>query len=171
MMHRRFLAVILLLTIAVAAVASSGCTSLPLISDGGSGAPHAEIENQVHDLINQHRKDQGLEPLKWSKTIAKESRGHSENMADGSVEFSHDGFSDRAANIEDEMGGTVVGENVAMNWGYDDPAQVAVTGWIGSPGHKANLEGDFTHTGVGVAQSEDGHWYLTQIFLKKEESA
>lgn len=49
-----------------------------------------------------------------------------------------------------EHSGMRAAENVA--WGYrSGPA--AVRGWMGSPGHRANLLGPHTHVGFGVAGS------------------
>jgi chitodextrinase len=54
------------------------------------------------------------------------------------------------------------GENIA--WGYTT-AQSVVNGWLGSPGHKANIENpNFTSTGVGVASNAAGQLYWTQSF-------
>jgi uncharacterized protein YkwD len=60
------------------------------------------------------------------------------------------------------------GENIFMLSGYSNPAQVAVQGWMDSPGHRANiLQEEFTHAGVGVYyRKRDKHYYLTQIFIR-----
>ncbi len=56
-------------------------------------------------------------------------------------------------------GWSTVGENVAS--GFDSPEAV-VAGWIGSPGHCANVMHDrFVHLGVG---HEGGYW--TQVFAR-----
>ena len=36
-----------------------------------------------------------------------------------------------------------------------------------STSHKNTIEGDFTHTGVGVITDEEGKLYFTQLFFKK----
>ncbi|ORX74114.1 hypothetical protein DL89DRAFT_9988 [Linderina pennispora] len=51
-----------------------------------------------------------------------------------------------------------VGENVA--WNYPDVSSV-MTGWKNSPGHFANIIGDYTHVGFGVTNK-----YWTQDFAK-----
>jgi len=53
-----------------------------------------------------------------------------------------------------------------MNWGSTDPVGVAVSGWLNSTGHRNNIEGNYDLTGVGVAKSSDGKYYLTQMFAK-----
>jgi uncharacterized protein YkwD len=45
-------------------------------------------------------------------------------------------------------------------------AKEVVEGWLNSPGHKRNIEGDFTLTGIGVAKNNKGIIYYTQIFTK-----
>jgi len=49
----------------------------------------------------------------------------------------------------------------------DDTVTVAVDGWLGSPHHRENIEGNFDRTGVGVARARDGTWYYTQIFIAR----
>ena len=127
----------------------------------------AEVEARVQLLINQHRADKGLAPLALSDVITAQARQHSRNMAEGTVPFSHDGFAQRVEEIRKKIDIGAAGENVAMNSGYSDPARVAVDGWIKSDGHRGNIEGDYDLTGIGVAQSAAGAYYLTQIFVKK----
>ena len=128
---------------------------------------YADIEDQVYELINQHRSNQGLEKLDWNNIIAEQCLIHSKNMADGSVEFGHSGFNERVENIKKEMTTLGAGENVAYNLGQTDPAQAAVSAWLESPGHRQNIEGNYQLTGVGVAR-EDDIYYLTQIFIRNK---
>jgi len=62
---------------------------------------------------------------------------------------------------------TYVGENIAYNQGYSDPASNAVAMWLGSPGHLGNIEnGEYNETGVGVYRSNGGKYYFCQVFGK-----
>jgi uncharacterized protein YkwD len=45
-------------------------------------------------------------------------------------------------------------------------AREVVDGWLRSPGHRRNIEGDFRLTGIGVATARNGMVYFTQIFIK-----
>ena len=47
--------------------------------------------------------------------------------------------------------------------GYPSAAAV-VNAWLGSAGHRANIEGSATRTGVSAVKSGGGAWYYTQIF-------
>jgi uncharacterized protein YkwD len=119
-------------------------------------------------LINQHRASQGLAPLASNATIAKQAKQHSQNMATGKVPFGHDGFDQRAKEIGKEIPIASAGENVAYNRGASDPAQRAVQGWLNSPGHRRNIEGNFSLTGIGVSRNSKGEIYFTQIFIRKQ---
>ncbi|MBS3964756.1 MAG: CAP domain-containing protein [Methylomonas sp.] len=127
------------------------------------GISHEALENQVVELINGHRESIGLTPLMPDSHIADTSRTHSADMANGRSPFSHEGFDKRVERIRKALGGMGFAENVAF--GYRT-AQVVV-GWLNSPGHKANIEGDFTHTGVGIALARDGSLFFTQMFVKR----
>ncbi len=126
----------------------------------------SEIEARVHTLINQYRVDKGYAPLTRSDVITAQARKHSKNMADGTVPFSHDGFAERVEEIRKQINIGGAGENVAMNSGYSDPARISVDSWIESDGHRANIEGNYDLTGIGVSQNSNGAYYLTQIFAK-----
>ena len=45
-------------------------------------------------------------------------------------------------------------------------AQAVVDGWLGSEGHKTNIEGDYTHSAISAVKTNDGVYYYTQIFIK-----
>lgn len=127
-------------------------------------APSA-LERQIHDLVNQRRATQSLPALQWDDRIAAVAREHSEAMASAG-RLSHDGFDQRAARI----GTLITLRSMAENVAYDsrsgpDLARQVVAGWIASAGHRQNIEGEFTVTGVGTARAANGMHYFTQIFV------
>lgn len=126
----------------------------------------SQIESRIFDLINQYRFSNGLSALKFNSFVSDIAREHSLDMAQGAVSFGHDGFDNRVSAIRSQIGGTAFGENVAYNYGYGDPAQQAVNQWIASSGHRQNILGNFTTTGIGVAKSSNDSYYFTQIFVK-----
>jgi uncharacterized protein YkwD len=66
----------------------------------------------------------------------------------------------------DGMRYQAVAENIAVNSGVDSPVDVAVQGWLESRHHRENLlNGAYVLTGVGVASTDDGEIYFTQLFL------
>ena len=130
------------------------------------------IESQVFHLINQYRASQSLPLFKWSSMPAHCARQHSLDMARGVVPFGHDGFNQRFTQIKAAIPTmTRMGENVAWNRGFSNPAQAAVNGWLASPGHLANIRGDYNFAGVGVGINSTGAYYFTQIFVKASATA
>jgi len=124
------------------------------------------LEEQVLEQVNLHRSQMGLAPLSLHPSLSRLARNHSGNMALQKVPFGHDGFSSRADWISKNLGSGSIGENVAMS--SDDAVYTVQSLWLTSPGHKANIEGQFTSTGIGVAKGTDGYWYYTQIFYQPQ---
>jgi len=119
-------------------------------------------DDEILTLINDHRRSIGKPALAKNQVIWEQANGHSRNMASGKVPFSHDGFDARIAAIRAALGSGGSGaENVAM--GYSSAAAV-VNAWLGSAGHRANIEGNSTRTGVSAVKSTGGVWYYTQVF-------
>lgn len=152
------------LSLAVLFIIITGCNSKNLAGTNESDLPNTSLEKSVHTLVNEYRTSEGLDALEYSPFIADIARTHSQNMADGSSPFGHKGFSERSDKIRSELGGGRTAENVA--YGYSS-AEGVVEGWIKSDGHRKNMKGDFTHTGIGVAYNSNDQPYYTQIFLKK----
>lgn len=128
--------------------------------------PDSELILAIHEQINQYRREQNLPPLSLDATISEQAKQHSQNMARGDTPFSHQGFDSRAKTISQTLPYRRVSENVALNSGHRDPARIAVEGWLNSPGHRQNIEGDFALTGIGVARNSQGEYYFTQIFVQ-----
>lgn len=125
----------------------------------------ATMSADIINGVNAYRKSKGLAPMQLLALAASEASKHSSNMAGKKIAFGHSGFNLRALAIANELKGTSsTGENVAfgkMTW------KQVIDAWLKSPEHKANIEGDFNYTGVGVAKDSKGVVYYTQIFVKK----
>jgi uncharacterized protein YkwD len=162
----------LVLSIGGIAIATPGKTATPKPHSGlknpakitQSTANTANLEVSVLQQINQYRASQGLKLLTRNSAIDNQARIHSQNMAAGKVPFGHDGFKQRVQAIAIPFQG--VAENVAYNQGFSDAATQAVRGWLKSPGHLANIQGNYNLTGIGVATNSKGQIYFTQIFLR-----
>lgn len=124
----------------------------------------AAVEASVFEQINKFRTSQGLPALTRNTAMDNQARVHSQNMANGTRPFGHDGFAQRIAAIAIPY--QAAAENVAKNRGYSDPATQAVQGWLLSSGHLNNIRGNYNLTGVGVATNSKGEVYITQIFLR-----
>ncbi len=117
----------------------------------------------VFRLTNEERVANGLPALK-SMTIL-DKAAYIRSTEQESI-FSHTRPDGRSCfTVLEDLGisYTRAGENIAM--GYTSPESV-VTGWMNSPGHRANiLNASFTTLGVGVYQGADGTLYWSQEFL------
>lgn len=120
------------------------------------------------DLVNKYRVEKGLAPLEWLDSLHAQAFNHCQQMQTDGI-ISHDGSDARWTEIQSwYVGVRGFAENVAYN--MDDPienaVETAVTQWIESPGHEANMTGDFNEAGMGVYQKEGTREvYLTQIFI------
>jgi uncharacterized protein YkwD len=126
------------------------------------------LEEATVDAINRVRVERGLAKLVPSPQLAEVARAHSEDMARRGY-FDHrtpDGVGPADRVKAQGIRYSSMAENIAVNAGMDSPVDVAVQGWIESRHHRENLlNAVFVQTGVGVASSEDGEIYFTQLFL------
>jgi len=113
------------------------------------------IESDILEYSNAARAEFGVPLLVRSDHLDSLASAHCHSMAT-SDRLSHDGFDQRAASAR-SMGLLSFGENCAE--GYYS-GQSAVSGWMDSPGHKANiLDSAYRLTGIAY---EDG--YAVQVF-------
>ncbi len=134
-------------------------------SDITTETPTNEVdyENQILNLLNNHRADKGLSRLEVLDIIKTQTDAHTNYMIDKGV-ISHDNFSDRSSYLRQNANARNIGENVAI--GYST-AQSLVDGWISSNGHRENIEGNFTHFHITAKQNTNGTWYYTNIFIRR----
>jgi uncharacterized protein YkwD len=130
-----------------------------------------EFERRAFDLINEQRRKQGEEPLVWDAELCRMARLHSENMARLDF-FSHDGPEGidmlERARQSGIKGWKALGENIAYNQGFNDPAAFAVEKWMQSAKHRSNiLRADFNRSAIGVARATDGRVFFTQVFITR----
>ncbi len=124
-----------------------------------------DFERRTHVLVNEHRIAIGLQPLEYSEALATIARQHSQAIATGYEFFSHDGFEERKHMAQGFVRLETFAENLALNNSSPASAPVdAVVGWLDSPGHRKNMEGQFNLTGIGCARGKDGVFYFTQLF-------
>lgn len=123
------------------------------------------VEASVLQYVNEYRKRQGLSSLKPLLAASKQANEHSKDMALRKTGFGHQGFEQRMQNIKQSFGWiTASAENVAYG---QLTAKEVVKGWLNSPGHKKNIEGNYTDTGIGIYADKNGVLFFTQIFLRK----
>ncbi len=131
-----------------------------------------EVERSAFELLNNKRVENGLQPLAWSEELAAIARMHSQNMAELKF-FSHRGLDNKLVSDRADDTGLrkwrAIGENIAFNRGFPDPIGKAFDSWLNSPAHRNNmLDRNWKESAVGVAVSEDGSYYFTQVFLVRK---
>ncbi len=136
-----------------------------LRADASDTAP--EFAQRIFARINEIRLFNGSSKLAWSDALAECAREQSIRKVElrfpGHEDPQRGGVSDRLHTAGIDW--SHCGENLFMERGWDDPVNYALVCWWYSPGHQANLlNPDFTETGVGLAQADDGTWFVTQIF-------
>lgn len=123
----------------------------------------SQFDIEVLEEVNSYRTGIGLAPLENNDFLWELAHEHSARMADGTIPFGHDGLSERSDLIRTTLGSGSIAENIAKGKGT---VQEIVNNWLSSVGHKENMEGNFTHTGLSSVKGKDGNWYFTQIFYK-----
>ena len=114
-------------------------------------------------LINAERAKNGVAALSTNANASKAAQVRATEIV---KQFSHtrpNGESCFTALKEFNVSYSTAGENIA--YGQPD-AQSVVTGWMNSPGHRANiLNANFTGSGVGVYKDSKGVYYWSQEFI------
>lgn len=150
---------------------SSGTTggSSSTGNSGTSGTQTSSMnsdEKEVFDLINKQRTNNGLPALKNDSEVQRIARIKAQDMVDNNY-FSHN--SPTYGSPFDMMKSFKVsyktaGENIAANSSNSS----AVTAWMNSSGHKANiLNSSFNYTGIGVVSSPRYGKMYVQMFIGK----
>jgi Cysteine-rich secretory protein family len=135
---------------------------LPLRSFGQEITSTTQMEQQILDWTNEERAKVNAPPLKWNNRLALAARLHSDEMA-GRKELSHQlkgepPFTQRLS----ERGAKFSG--AAENVGYADSAEELQSGWMHSPGHRANLLNPvYTEMGVGIVRAGNRLWATTDF--------
>ena len=129
-----------------------------------------DLERSVFAQINAERASRSLQPLTLKEDILPVARWHSKDQA-GRMTLSHRDSKGRNAGQRLDASSIAwlrYGENVGYVKGFDNVTKTVVDAWLGSPGHASNLlDPSLKETAVGVAQSPDGTYFLTQVFVTR----
>ena len=129
-----------------------------------SGLTTDELE--VFNLINEQRTKNGLSALKIDSEVQNVARIKAQDMVNNNY-FSH--TSPTYGSPFDMLNSFKVsyktaGENIAGN----SSNSAAVTAWMNSSGHKANiLNSSFNYTGIGVVKGSKYGKIYVQMFIRK----
>jgi len=144
---------------------SSGSTS-GNASDNTTNSTLSNDEQEVFNLINQQRTQNGLPALKIDDEVQNVARIKAQDMVDNNY-FSH--TSPTYGSPFDMLKSFGVsyksaGENIAGNSSNSG----AVNAWMNSAGHKANiLSNNYNYTGIGVVSSPKYGKMYVQMFIGK----
>lgn len=123
-------------------------------------------EKEVFDLINKQRTNNGLAALKNDSEVQRVAKIKAQDMVDNNY-FSHTSPTygspfDMLKSFK--ISYKTAGENIAGNSSNSS----AVTAWMNSSGHKANiLNSNFNYTGIGVVSSPKYGKMYVQLFIGK----
>lgn len=127
----------------------------------------AALREAVLARVNAERAAVGLPGLTQSRRLTLAAQGHACGLA-RRERLSHRGGLGSSLRLRLRRVGypmALAGENLAL--GQDSPAQ-AITGWLGSPGHRANLlmagAEDF---GLGVAIARGGRLVWVMVSARR----
>ncbi len=137
-----------------------------------------QIAQKILVKTNAIREKQGLSGLQQNDDMDELAQLHSVNMVTydffDHVDHENKSPSDRADDLS--FGWSSIAENIGfVPWfenvtGCGDTrsaeaiSQCVVEGWRNSPGHYANMIGDFNELGIGVSFTKDSIAYFTQVF-------
>ena len=134
---------------------SSAFIVMGLLAEGAS-ADQLSDEERFMQLINADRAANGRPGLAMDGTLRDLARAHSGTMA-GAGHIFHN------SNLGSQVPGgwRALGENVGVGPGVD-ALHIA---FMNSPGHRANVLGDYDKAGIGIVMS-GSTMYVTEIFWK-----
>ena len=156
----------------VLAAAPAQAAGLGCEVDSGWATMNDAWATEVIALTNAHRATLGLAPLVQSRSLTEAAEWKAAHMANFGY-MAHDDPAPPVGRTWDERIEDCgyyygMGENIAF--GYRSPAAV-VAGWIGSSGHRRNIEDpDFKVIGVGAALDGDDTPYWAQTFGTHRDS-
>ena len=148
---------------------NSGTNSGSNSSNSGNTSNTSTLSNdekEVFGLINKQRTNNGLSALKIDTEVLNVARVKAKDMVDNNY-FSHNSPTygspfDMLKSFK--ISYKTAGENIAGN----SSNSAAVTAWMNSSGHKANiLNSAFNYTGIGVVKSSKYGKVYVQMFIGK----
>lgn len=123
-------------------------------------------EKEVFDLINKQRTNNGLSALKIDDEVQRVARIKAQDMVDNNY-FAHESptYGTPFNMLKSfKISYKTAGENIAGN----SSNSAAVTAWMNSSGHKANiLSSNYNYTGIGVVSSSKYGKIYVQMFIGK----
>lgn len=143
-------------TVILGLFGATALVAVPL-TQVAQASPSQTYETSVYNNTNIQRARYDRVALRGAKCLDTFAERHAKRMADDQRMYHQ-----QLRPILETCKLTMVGENVA--YGYSN-GKAAVSAWMKSPGHKANiLNSTYRLIAVGASQDEDGRWYVAQVF-------
>ncbi|HEX6301872.1 MAG TPA: CAP domain-containing protein [Acidimicrobiia bacterium] len=138
--------------------------ALAILGLSASAGADSGSEQAFLSAINSTRSSSGLGSLKMDSGLQSHARKHTGDMiAADEIYHSSSGELQSAAG----SGWEKLGENVGRGGSVSSLHQA----FLDSPGHKANILGDYNYVGIGTGTSDSGVLYVTVVFMKKGGSS
>ena len=118
-------------------------------------------ESEFFSLMNSARASAGLAPLASDSALTAYARSHTATMIASGTIFHSSGLGSITT------GWSRMGENVGMG----PTPSIIHQAFMASPGHRANILGDYNYAGIGADTAPDGTIFVTVVFMKKGETA
>jgi uncharacterized protein YkwD len=130
--------------------------------------PAPSLETPILTWTNQYRLHYGRPAVQVNPVLSQIARQHAYQMA-AREEMAHN-LNGKTVIDRSRAAGYAyqkIGENVAFNAGYQNPAWKCFTDWMYSPSHWENIqEPAFTEIGIGVCRSASGKYYACQVLAQ-----
>ena len=124
------------------------------------------VLKSIHNLVNQVREQYNKQKLVLDDQLSFLAGEHACKMSTRSIQVGHDGYDERFASVPTAL---AFSENVGEIPKSDEPGNDMLMYWITRNSSFSRILSDFTHTGIGASESDDGHWYCCQIFATFKE--
>lgn len=117
-----------------------------------------------YDYVNKLRIGNNLPGLQSSDLLTQSAIKYADHLAQGCLSLVHSDISVLLGQLIDDKPINRSGENLA----YNQTVDAALVALKNSPGHYANMVGNFSHIGIGVVQSKSpacaGRIYIVMQF-------
>lgn len=146
--------------LAASALTTALAAGLLTAAPAADASPADRYARTAVQATNNARAEADRARLSGQACLQRKARSHARDMA-----AKEELFHQEMAPVLVDCGMNAVGENVAV--GYTS-GRAVVRGWMGSPGHRANiLSPTYRRVAVAAARSDDGRWYAAQVFGRR----
>jgi uncharacterized protein YkwD len=119
--------------------------------------PKDNFQNEFMCLLNNYRASNGKARLAYDTNLQRAAQYYSNYMSQHKSPLSHTADGNLFYQRCELNGTTCRGENIA--WNFNTSPQALFDAWRNSPGHNANMLGNYTSTGLALSGA-----YATNLF-------